>query len=138
MFDRKFNFILAIFLVLFASVTYLSATNTRLPFFTQASNKTLDIKKSVVILSKLEVVANNKDFSTITVFARNNSGAGIASQRVDISTDLGNLSASSMLSDSYGKTEFKLSSANVGTANLAVRIDGQTVPSDYSVNFVSN
>lgn len=138
MFDRKFNVILAIFLVLFASVTYLSATNTKLPFFTQAANKTLDINKSVVILSKLEALANSQDTSVITVFARNNKGVGIPNQRVDMATDLGRLSAASMLSDNYGKTEFRLLSDVVGTANLSISIENQTVPSRYSVNFVAN
>ena len=63
MFDKKFNLVIGLFLILFISVTFLSLTNTRLPFLTQASNKELDITKTVVIISKLEAKADGTDFS---------------------------------------------------------------------------
>lgn len=138
MFDKKFNLIIAIFLILFVSVTYLSLTNTKLPFLTQASNKELDITKTVVILSKLEAIADGNDYSTITVFTRNNSAVSLEGKRVDISSNLGTLNNTSMFSDSYGKTEFRLTSTLEGTANLSITIDNQPVTAPYSVNFVSN
>ena len=138
MFDKKFNLIISIFLILFISVTYLSLTNTKLPFLTQAANKDLDITKTVVIISKLEAIADGNDYSTITVFARNSNAAALEGKRVDINSNLGNLSNSSMLSDNYGKAEFRLSSTQIGTANLTISVDSQSVTTPYSVNFVSN
>jgi len=138
MFDKKFNLVIGLFLILFISVTFLSLTNTRLPFLTQASNKELDITKAVVIISKLEAKADGTDFSLITVFARNSNAASIAGKRVDISTSLGTLNNPSMLSDDYGKTEFKLTSTLAGKADLTIRIDDQTLTTPYSVNFINN
>jgi len=138
MFDKKFNLVIGLFLILFISVTFLSLTNTRLPFLTQASNKELDITKTVVIISKLEAKADGTDFSLITVFARNSNAAAIAGKRVDISTSLGTLNNPSMLSDDYGKTEFKLTSTLAGKADLTIRVDDQTLTTPYSVNFVNN
>lgn len=138
MFDKKFNLVIALFLILFISVTFLSLTNTRLPFLTQASNKELDITKTVVIISKLEAKADGTDFSLITVFARNSNAAAIAGKRVDITTSLGTLNNPSMLSDDYGKTEFKLASTLAGKADLTIRVDDQTLTTPYSVNFVNN
>lgn len=138
MFDKKFNLVIGLFLILFISVTFLSLTNTRLPFLTQASNKELDITKTVVIISKLEAKADGTDFSLITVFARNSNAAAIAGKRVDISTSLGTLNNPSMLSDDYGKTEFKLTSTLAGKADLTIRIDDQTLTTPYSVNFINN
>lgn len=138
MFDKKFNLVIGLFLILFISVTFLSLTNTRLPFLTQASNKELDITKTVVIISKLEAKADGTDFSLITVFARNSNAAAIAGKRVDITTSLGTLNNPSMLSDDYGKTEFKLTSTLAGKADLTIRVDDQTLTTPYSVNFVNN
>lgn len=138
MFDKKFNLVIGLFLILFISVTFLSLTNTRLPFLTQASNKELDITKTVVIISKLEASADGTDFSLITVFTRNSGAAAVSGKRVDISSSLGTLSEVSLLSDDYGKTEFKLSSTSVGQADLTIQIDGQALTTPYSVKFVSN
>lgn len=138
MFDKKFNIIIAVFLLLFISITYLSLSNNRLPFFTQASNKELDITKTVVIINKLEALADGLDQSTITIFTRNNAGVAVEAKQVDISTDLGTLDSTSSLSNSDGRAEFKLSSPIAGTANLQILVDNQPLSSPYSVKFVSN
>src|SRR3989339_485371 len=127
MFDKKFNIIIGVFLLLFISISYLSLSNNRLPIFTQASNKELDINKTVVIISKLETLADSNDQSIITVFTRNSQSAGIENQRVDISTSLGTLSNSTMLSDNYGKTEFQITSDITGTAELSILVNNQPV-----------
>ncbi|OGK66286.1 hypothetical protein A2209_01915 [Candidatus Roizmanbacteria bacterium RIFOXYA1_FULL_41_12] len=138
MFDKKFNIIIGVFLLLFISISYLSLSNSRLPIFTQASNKEVDINKTVVIISKLEALADSNDQSVITVFTRNSQSVGIENQRVDISTSLGTLSNSTMLSDNYGKTEFQITSDITGTAELSILVNNQPVPSQYSIKFVSN
>lgn len=138
MFDKKFSLIIALFLILFISITFLSLTNTRLPFLTQATNQELDITKTVVIISKLEAIANGNDYSTITVFTRNSGGASVQGKRVDITTSLGILNNRSILSDNYGKAEFRLTSTTAGTADLRITIDNQPVTTAYSVNFVTN
>ena len=138
MFDKKFNIIIGVFLLLFISISYLSLSNSRLPIFTQASNKEVDINKTVVIISKLEALANSNDQSVITVFTRNSQSVGIENQRVDISTSLGTLSNSTMLSDNYGKTEFQITSDITGTAELSILVNNQPVLSQYSIKFVSN
>lgn len=137
MFDKKFNLVIGAFLILFISITFLSLTNTRLPFLTQAANKELDLNKTVVIISKLEAVANGQDYSLITVFTRNSRAAAVPGKRVDISSDLGSLDNSSMLSDNYGKTAFKLSSTTTGTAKLNITVEGERLNAPYSVNFVN-
>ncbi|OGK67716.1 hypothetical protein A2403_01165 [Candidatus Roizmanbacteria bacterium RIFOXYC1_FULL_41_16] len=138
MFDKKFNIIIGVFLLLFISISYLSLSNSRLPIFTQASNKEVDINKTVVIISKLEALADSNDQSVITVFTRNSQSVGIENQRVDISTSLGTLSNSTMLSDNYGKTEFQITSDITGTAELSILVNNQPVLSQYSIKFVSN
>ena len=138
MFDKKFNIIIGVFLLLFISISYLSLSNSRLPIFTQASNKEVDINKTVVIISKLEALADSNDQSVITVFTRNSQSVGIENQRVDISTSLGTLSNSTMLSDNYGKTEFRITSDITGTAELSILVNNQPVLSQYSIKFVSN
>ena len=138
MFDKKFNIIIGVFLLLFISISYLSLSNSRLPIFTQASNKEVDINKTVVIISKLEALADSNDQSVITVFTRNSQSVGIENQRVDISTSLGTLSNSTMLSDNYGKTEFRIASDITGTAELSILVNNQPVLSQYSIKFVSN
>ena len=70
--------------------------------------------------------------------ARNSNAAAIAGKRVDITTSLGTLNNPSMLSDDYGKTEFKLTSTLAGKADLTIRVDDQTLTTPYSVNFVNN
>lgn len=135
MFDRKFNVFLGIFLLLFATVTYLSLSNNRLGIFTRASNKELDIAKSVILINKLEAQATGSDISTITVFARNSSGIGIVNKRVEITSTLGTLNLPSQLTDSYGKAVFNLVSSSPGTAILSVQIDSQPVTSTYSILF---
>jgi len=138
MFEKKFNIIIAVFLLLFVTVIFMSLTNTRLPFFSRATNKELDITKTVVILSKLEVVANGIDSSKISVFTRNDNGTGLSGRRVNISSTLGVVNPPSMVSDNYGKTEFKLTSTNIGTADLSISVDNQPVESKYSVKFTAD
>ena len=138
MFDKKFNIIIGVFLLLFISISYLSLSNNRLPIFTQASNKELDINKTVVIISKLEALANGQDQSVITVFTRNSQSVAIENRRVDISTSLGTLSKTSILSDDYGKTEFTITSDVAGTADLQILVDNQPILSQYSIKFITN
>ncbi len=138
MFDKKFNIIIGVFLLLFISISYLSLSNNRLPIFTQASNKELDINKTVVIISKLEALANGQDQSVITVFTRNSQSVAIENRRVDISTSLGTLSKTSTLSDDYGKTEFTITSDVAGTADLQILVDNQPILSQYSIKFITN
>jgi len=138
MFDKKFNIILGVFAILFISVSYMAISKNRLPFLSRASNKTLDISKTVVIISKLEALADGTDSSTISVFARNDKSVGIEGRQVNISTSLGQLNSFSSLSDAYGKTEFTLTSAEPGTAQLTITVDNLPVSSTYSVNFVKN
>lgn len=137
MFERKFNIILGIFLLLFASIAYLSLSQNRLPFLTRASNKDLDINKSLVIISKLEALANNQDHSTITVFARNSAGVGLENNRVSVTSSLGNFDTNSALSDNYGKAVFSLKSALTGTAKLQITIENQLLPSNYDIQFIN-
>lgn len=138
MFDKKFNIILGVFLALFVTVTYYSLSNNRLPFFTRASNQELDLAKSVVIISKLEILADGKDASQITVFARNSAGVGIPNKQISVSPSVGNISPASLLSDSYGKGIFNLNSSVVGAANLQVSIEGVSLPLNYTVQVVSS
>ena len=135
MFDHKFNVFLGIFFLLFASVTYLSLSNTRLGIFTRASNKELDITKSVVLINKLEVPASGTDTTTVTVFARNSSGVGIENKRVNISSTLGTFDKPSELTDNYGKAVFTLVASTPGSAMLSVQIDNQPITSTYSILF---
>jgi uncharacterized protein YfaS (alpha-2-macroglobulin family) len=137
MFDKKFNIIIAVFMLLFASITYLSISNNRLPFFSRASNKELDITKTVVIISKLEAIANNNDQSLVTVFTRNSDGAAVAGRQVNIALSLGTANQLSSLSDSYGKAEFKVVSDTPGTAELQVMVDNQPLAEKYSINFIA-
>jgi len=115
----------------------MSLSSKRLPIFTRASNKTLSIEKSLVLISKLEAIADSADSSKITVFARNNEGVGIASKTVTVASSLGTVTPAQGLTDNYGKAEFTVVSSTIGKAEITVVIDNAPLGSLYSVNFVS-
>jgi hypothetical protein len=137
MFDSKFGIVLAIFLILFVAVTYMSLSSQRLPIFTRASNKTLSMDKSLVLISKLEAVADALDSSKITVFARNEEGVGIANRTVTVQSSLGTVTPSQQLTNNYGKAEFQAISSVAGKANLTVSIDNLPLQTAYSINFIN-
>jgi len=137
MFDSKFGIVLTIFLILFVAVTYMSLSSQRLPIFTRASNKTLSMDKSVVLISKLEAMADALDSSKITVFARNDEGVGIANKTVTVQSTLGTVTPREQLTDNYGKAEFQTISSIAGKANLTVSIDNLPLQTVYSINFIN-
>lgn len=95
------------------------------------------MEKSLVLISKLEAVADGVDSSKITVFARNEEGVGIANRTVTVASSLGTISPGQQLTDNYGKAEFTVISSVIGKADLTVNIDNLPLQSLYSVNFIS-
>jgi len=137
MFDSKFRVVFAIFLLLFVAVLYMSLSRNRLPFFTRASNKTLSLEKSLVLISKLEIKADALDSSKITVFARNEEGVGIANKTITVASSLGTINSPSQLSDAYGKAEFSIISSTLGKGDLTVTVDSLPLSGTYTIYFVN-
>jgi hypothetical protein len=113
-------------------------SNNRLPFLTQAAKKDVFIPNCLLIASKLEVEADGTDSTKINVFVRNEDALAVPDKQVVLVTTFGQLNGINNVTDKYGKVEFSLTSLEPGDAKITASVDGQSVPTELIVRFISS
>ena len=137
--DKKLAGLLAVFFlmfVVFVTVIFLSNSNQLVSLTRAKEDYVPSAKDSLLFGYPLLVKADGKSVSTINVFVRSAKGMPVKSQSLVVTTTLGQLSASSVTTDSQGKASVTLSSTTAGIATVEAVIDSSTkITQTLSIKF---
>ncbi len=135
--DKKILIFGMLFMIIF--VAYIVITIFKIPIFslTQAANenKEADISTSLIFAWPLEVKADGKERSEVSVFIRDNNGRGIPEKDVRLSASLGDIQSTQSQTDSQGKIVFYISSTTNGVAQIEALVDNRKLQKTISVKF---
>ncbi len=122
--DRKLITLLALFFVAFATFTSIVVFNKPLTQLTRAKEESIPSAANSLILAwPLKVAADGKEKTTITVFARSTGGRPIPNKTIALTSSLGAISPSTVVSDAEGKGVFTLTSPTKGVAEMSATVD---------------
>lgn len=135
--DKKLLSLVVVFILLFSAFTISVFFNKQLQTITRAKGfYTPSGQKSLIFAFPLEVKANGKDFSKISVFVRNEEGVPISNKRVSIQTNLGVIEPINDTTDKTGKAEFKITSSEEGIAVIKAEVENIPIQQQVSIKFV--
>jgi hypothetical protein len=110
----------------------------KVPFaiFTQASQTNSPSTISSLIFAwPLDLPADGKTPSEITVFIRSEDGRGIPEESVRLTSTVGDVKESLLTTNSEGKAIFHITSAQVGVAEIEAFVDNKKLQRTISVKF---
>ena len=110
----------------------------KVPFaiFTQASQTTTpSTHTSLIFAWPLDLPADGKTESEISLFIRNDEGKGIPEVSVRLTSSVGTVRESLLSTNSEGKAIFHLSSSQVGVAQIEAFVDNRKLQRTISIKF---
>lgn len=135
--DKKILIFGILFMITF--VAYIVITIFKIPIFslTQAANdnKQADIATSLIFAWPLEIKADGKERSEVSVFIRDNNGRGLPEKEVSLSASTGDVQSTQSTTDSQGKIVFYISSTTNGVAQIEALVDNRKLQKTISVKF---
>jgi hypothetical protein len=134
--DKTLLSLLLVFFLAFTIFTSIIIFGKPLAQYTRASqDTTVSAQSSLIFAWPLNVEANGQSISTITVFARTNTGKSIPDKQVRLTTSIGAVKQPETTTDSEGKALFQLTSSTAGLAEIQAIVDNITIDKSISVKF---
>jgi len=135
--DKKLGGLLAVFFLLFTVFASSVLFNKQLSSITRAKEDfTPSAKASLLFAFPLLVKADGTTVSTISVFVRSDKGMPVKSQKVQITTSVGNVSVSEVTTDDKGKATTTITSSNPGLSTVTALIGGSVkITQPLSITF---
>lgn len=133
--DKTLLGLVALFFVAFAVFMTFFFFNDQITTAARASNQSVSPQRSLVFAWPLNVKADGKEKSTISVFVRDEDGRAVADKNVRLTSTLGQLSSQSARSDKLGKVEVTLTSAQPGLAEIEAFVDNTPIRTKISIKF---
>ena len=136
--DKKFVILVGVFLVLFGVFISLVLFEKPLVRLTRAKLDQPSAEKSIIFAWPLKVVADGRSESVITVFARTENGDELSNRSITLTSSVGQLVETTVVTDKLGKAEFKIRSTIAGMADLKAVVDNTTpINQTVVIEFVS-
>ena len=134
--DKKFlglTLLLVVTFIIFTTIVVLSGSFN---IFSRAStNSQASLSNSLIFAWPLEVPADGSTISEITVFIRNSEGKGVPAQRVALTSSIGTLAVPVAQTTDDGKAVFRISSAQIGVAQIEALVNNRKLQRTISVKF---
>ena len=92
-------------------------------------------QNSLIFAWPLQVVADGKSTSEITIFVRDEEGRGLAGHEVNITASSGSIQEGLLTTDSQGKAIFHIFSQSPGVAKIEALVDNTKLQRSISVQF---
>ena len=92
-------------------------------------------QNSLIFAWPLEVIADGKSTSEITIFVRDAEGRGLAGHEVNITATNGAIQEGLITTDTQGKAIFHISSQTPGIAQIEALVDKVKLQRNISVQF---
>ena len=134
--DKKILALSILLIVTFAAfAVYVILNNTGNIFARTETNTNASTSSSLIFAWPLEVKADGKTKSEITVFIQNSEGKGLVNKKVDLTTNLGSIDTSVPLTGDDGKAVFTLTSTETGVAQIEAMVDNMKLQRTITVKF---
>ncbi len=134
--DKKLLGLAVLLIVTIGIYSIFTFLKVPLTVFTQASQSSApSLESSLIFAWPLEIKADGKTQSEITLFIRNTDGRGIPEQSVRLTTTIGQIKESLLSTDSDGKAIFHISSSQVGVAQIEAFVDNNKLQRTISIKF---
>ena len=134
--DKKLTGLMLVFFlsfVVFISVVLFNKPLSQLIRASQEVNPSAT--NSLVLAWPLTVSADGESQSTITIFLRNDKNYPVPNKSVSITTSLGQVKETSMVTTKDGKAEFHLLSNSPGVADITALSGGLELSQKISIKF---
>jgi len=100
------------------------------------ASQSFSVANSYMFVSPLQAKADGVEKIRVTVFVLNDQGLGVAGKRVVLTHEaVLKLNSYEVITDSFGKAVFDISSAGVGEFYLPVDVDGKILPQKAHLSF---
>lgn len=133
--DKTLLGLMMIFFIAFTIFITFVVFNKQFTSAARASNQTISSEKSLMFAWPLDVKADGKTTSLITIFVRDDEGKAVADKNVRVQTTVGELQESGAVTDKGGKALFHVSSATPGVAEIQAVVDNTPIRRKISVKF---
>jgi hypothetical protein len=134
--DKKLLSMFFVFVITFGFFTIYVVFNEPIIKFTQAKDELVPSnEKSLVFIWPLELAADGKEKSKVTIFIRNIKGKSMSNKQVQLSSTLGNVVPTKEITDKEGKVIFNLTSNNSGVAEIEAVVDNVKIKKDVTIKF---
>ncbi|NTU47308.1 hypothetical protein HGA88_06835 [Candidatus Roizmanbacteria bacterium] len=134
--SKSFIGLMSLFFLTFAFFAVMVLLREPLKNITRAKEDLATSEKNSLLFAwPLTLKAGADTSSKITVFVRSTNGKPLSNKEVSLSSTIGNVTPSSVVSDKEGKAEFTLSSPISGVANVEATADNLKVLQKVSVKF---
>jgi len=92
-------------------------------------------QNSLIFAWPLQVVADGKSTSEVTIFVRDQDGRGLAGHEVSVTASSGSIQEGLLTTDDQGKAIFHVSSQTPGVAKIEALVDNTKLQRSISVQF---
>src|SRR3989344_1627893 len=100
-----------------------------------SGDKNPSSQNSLIFAWPLQVVADGKSTSEITIFVRDADGRGLPGHEVSITAQIGSIQEGLLTTDNQGRAIFHISSPNSGVAKIEALVDNNKLQRSISVQF---
>lgn len=133
--DKTLLGLMMIFFVAFTVFMTFVVFNKQFTSAARASNQIISGESSLIFAWPLELNADGKDATLVTIFVRDSDGKAIADKNVRIQSTVGQVEEPQAQTDKSGKALFHVSSTSPGVAEIQAVVDNTPIRRKISVKF---
>lgn len=133
--DKTLLGLMMIFFVAFTVFMTFIVFNKQFTSAARASNQNVSAEKSLTFAWPLDLKADGKDTTLVTIFVRDDEGKAIADKNVRLQTSVGTVKENAVPSDKGGKASFHITSDTAGVAEIQAVVDNTPIRKKITVKF---
>lgn len=133
--DKTLLGLMMIFFIAFTVFITFVVFNKQFTSAARASNQNVSSEKTYIFAWPLELKADGKTASEITIFVRDDEGKAIADKNVRMQSTVGELKEPSVVTDKSGRAAFHLTATAPGLAEIQAVVDNTPIRRKITVKF---
>ena len=133
--DKTLLGLMMIFFVAFTVFITFVVFNKQFTSAARASNQIISSEKSLMFAWPLDLKADGKDTTLLTIFIRDEDWKAIADKTVRIQSSIGTVREPASVTDKGGKALFHITSDAAGVAEIQALVDNTPIRRKISVKF---
>ena len=133
--DKTLLGLMMIFFIAFTIFITFVVFNKQFTSAARASNQTISSEKSLMFAWPLDLKADGKETTLLTIFIRDEDGKAIPDKTVRIQSSIGTVREPASVTDKGGKALFHITSDAAGVAEIQALVDNTPIRRKISVKF---
>ena len=133
--DKTLLGLMMIFFVAFTVFITFVVFNKQFTSAARASNQIISSEKSLMFAWPLDLKADGKETTLLTIFIRDEDGKAIPDKTVRIQSSIGTVREPASVTDKGGKALFHITSDAAGVAEIQALVDNTPIRRKISVKF---